>query len=898
MKTVLFGLVLFLVVGTSVYAQQAEVSDVKTIEYSDNTVLAEKLYIHTDRDSYQPGDTIFLRGFLFSAINNSEIDLSRVIYVDLVDRAGVLYWREMIEYNYVDSTLSGHFVLADNLSQGEYFLRAYTYWMQEQGEESFYSKRIFIVNPFDNGILCDLKLVKVKNGKRTLRVAFTNKKGEAYQNVKFNYFIPGENLDSTMYEGDTGYNAKAYITINDSLSDNIWISISHDSPWSFEGYYRLPGTKLDFDVKFFPEGGDLILGELQKIAFKSIGRDGMSVPVKGYVENSSGVKLFDIQSNHMGIGAFEIKTDVKRERLYAVLSNGEGSVKRFSLPMPVANSEAIIIRPVTGNMLMCNVLGNTLKLSSRYLVIIKKGVPIITLRADSIVGRKINLSAVAEGVLTFMLLDSKGRIYSSRKWYNHHNHGGELLLEATNLAEPRNEQKLMLDLRGVNSAQLSVSVISEKYTTHLPTTSSISTYVNLSSDVKGFVEEQEYYLKDRDTDSREALDNLLLTQGWERYRIDDTIKNRSREETLFFVERGQYISGSVKGYWGRKNRGAYAHVSMVGVDGSSYKTIADSLGKYLFNDVRFDIGTRFFVQAISQKGKTNVELYIDEPKFLTTKIFVPIGICKGDAAFFDKYGVDYIYSPDGSKVQTIGEIRVGAMSMEAQKREFWDDFEEYSSRLHFMAGSSSVADYGMGLNGDRHYFRRLEWAVDRGLSYYAPGAVKTFTASSSIESIPGMTDAWLNRWYNIEQSGRAMNGQAPRIVMHSVIDDVEYDESQRVNDILLSEQVFELQEEMVTPSEYPTLEYQFNIQTVIPFAPQPQDVQFYKPKYNVPLNQMINDPIDAKATRYWNHKVVVRNGEPFEFSFPTAADSRAYTVVVNGVDNNGNPIGGVWRIEN
>jgi hypothetical protein len=100
-------------------------------------------------------------------------------------------------------------------------------------------------------------------------------------------------------------------------------------------------------------------------------------------------------------------------------------------------------------------------------------------------------------------------------------------------------------------------------------------------------------------------------------------------------------------------------------------------------------------------------------------------------------------------------------------------------------------------------------------------------------------------------------------------------------------------------SAYLPIEYKFNIQTVVPFAPQEQgEVQFYKPKYRIPLDGMINDPVDAKATRYWNYKAVISREKPFEFSFPTAGDSRTYTVVVNGVDNNGNPVSGVWTVEN
>ena len=100
-------------------------------------------------------------------------------------------------------------------------------------------------------------------------------------------------------------------------------------------------------------------------------------------------------------------------------------------------------------------------------------------------------------------------------------------------------------------------------------------------------------------------------------------------------------------------------------------------------------------------------------------------------------------------------------------------------------------------------------------------------------------------------------------------------------------------------NKYLPIEYKYNIQTVVPFAPQKQgEVHFYKPKYSVPLDKMINDPIDAKATRYWNHKAIVKSGEPFKFTFPTAADSHTYTVVVNGVDGEGNPVSGVWTVEN
>ncbi len=80
---------------------ESQISD-KFFDYVENS-RNEKLYVQSDRDSYMPGDTMFIRGFLFNAVSNRQVDYSRYIYVEVVDRTGVLYWREKIAYNTQDS---------------------------------------------------------------------------------------------------------------------------------------------------------------------------------------------------------------------------------------------------------------------------------------------------------------------------------------------------------------------------------------------------------------------------------------------------------------------------------------------------------------------------------------------------------------------------------------------------------------------------------------------------------------------------------------------------------------------------------------------------------------------------------------------------------------------------
>ena len=89
----------------------------------------------------------------------------------------------------------------------------------------------------------------------------------------------------------------------------------------------------------------------------------------------------------------------------------------------------------------------------------------------------------------------------------------------------------------------------------------------------------------------------------------------------------------------------------------------------------------------------------------------------------------------------------------------------------------------------------------------------------------------------------------------------------------------------------PHYEVKFNMQTIVPFAPQKRSVQFYKPSYDV-ATELLKDVVDEKVTRYWNPNVkFTANGE-FEFDFPTAAGdgNQSYTITIEGITDNGTPI--------
>ena len=66
----------------------------------------EKLYLHTDKDIYIAGDTVWFRSYMVNAFTNIPILLSRLIYVELSDKRDSVIQR--LKFSEWDSTFYGN----------------------------------------------------------------------------------------------------------------------------------------------------------------------------------------------------------------------------------------------------------------------------------------------------------------------------------------------------------------------------------------------------------------------------------------------------------------------------------------------------------------------------------------------------------------------------------------------------------------------------------------------------------------------------------------------------------------------------------------------------------------------------------------------------------------------
>ena len=105
---------------------------------------SEKVYLHTDRDQYVAGDTLWAKAYLFDAQNHHLSTQSEVLYVSLLDDKGKLVLQQKYQLNQSQAPI--FMVFPKNLASTTYQLTGHTRLMQNFADDLFFHKNITLVS--------------------------------------------------------------------------------------------------------------------------------------------------------------------------------------------------------------------------------------------------------------------------------------------------------------------------------------------------------------------------------------------------------------------------------------------------------------------------------------------------------------------------------------------------------------------------------------------------------------------------------------------------------------------------------------------------------------------------------------------------------------------------------
>ncbi|MGZ3750099.1 MAG: hypothetical protein ACXVB0_18885 [Mucilaginibacter sp.] len=368
-------------------------------------------------------------------------------------------------------------------------------------------------------------------------------------------------------------------------------------------------NKTDYDIQFFPEGGNLVSGIASKVAFKAIGKDGKGINLTGAIINQKNDTVAHIQSLKFGMGNFSF-TPAAGNTYKAVLRVGADAPATKELP--VISTQGYVMQLTDNGSGKLQVTVNTNLNSSDgsvYLFAQTRQLVKVAQRASLNNGTAqfvIDKSALDDGISHITIFNGDKQPVCERLYFKRPSK--KLLIEATPDQQNYSSRKkvnISIAAKDQSGKQLSADLSMSVYRLDAYQTTEqgdIASYFWLSSDLRGSIESPEYYLKDNSPQADEAADNLMLTQGWRRFQWSEVLKNKPAAFSFLPEYDGHMVTGKVVNP--ATNMAANEVVAYFGVPGKRVQLFtakSDSSGRLLFNTKDFFGPGEIVVQTDTQK---------------------------------------------------------------------------------------------------------------------------------------------------------------------------------------------------------------------------------------------------------------------------------------------------------
>jgi len=373
------------------------------------------------------------------------------------------------------------------------------------------------------------------------------------------------------------------------------------------------------DVQFLPEGGSLLNGVKNKIAFKAVSPDGFGVNVKGMVIDNENKPVATFAAAHLGMGEFEF-TPVAGKTYKAGITYADGSTGTLDLPKAADDGYHLNIDNSNPAAISISVTGGKQNPLDKLSLVGQSG-GVIYFSAKNADSKQFNITvSKAEfptGIVQFTLFNADGLPLNERLVFVNNDDQLKLDISSPQTAYAT-RKKVTINLEAKNKAGLltvgnfSVSVTDEsKVPANELNENTILSNLLLTSDLKGYIEKPNYYFTNTSDKTSADLDLLMLTQGYRRFEWKPVL-GRDSITRVYAAEKALTISGTVK-----KSGKPLVNqkITLFAKTGGTFfkDTTTNAEGKFAFKNLVFADSIKFVVQARVTKGQDDVELTIDTP---------------------------------------------------------------------------------------------------------------------------------------------------------------------------------------------------------------------------------------------------------------------------------------------
>ena len=838
----------------------------------------EKIHVMTDRGAYLAGDTLRLRAWVVDAATHHPVSASKFVYVELLSPTDSLCARVKIHQD-DDGVFESYLPIPDDLPEGRYQLTAYTLFMQNAGIDYFCRQPIEITGLMSLKRRITAQCVRFDD-EVDVRLRYMDLSGNPCQFSGFYYMNRYGYMKS---QGDG--NGEAHFTLKGKEARDAVVLVEIDG---YAKYIPLPPSRK-VEVDFYPEGGYLVPGVENAVAFKMHDPGNLTDKASGELVDEQGLVIAPLRVEHDGMGM--VRFTPRADGHYtARWRDNFDEFTTFDLPRVRPDATVVQVRRDDDGLVTLQAAGA--HAAGAVLVVQQRGC-LVTASQDAI---SMDDDEFSPGVVQALLLDENGRCLSERLFF-----AGQETLSAARVETARPEYgnreavEVSVDLSelaaAVDGDNCAVTVVDDRAA--VVGEGDIWSNLLLQSDLRGSIHNPGYYFEQGDSvDARERgrhLDMLMLTQGWRRYDIPRVLKGLVAEPQ-YPLEVSQVVAGRVLSEF-RKKPLANAEVGLI-IPKMEYANVAttDSLGCFSIPVPLVPDGVDCVVIAMNDKGKKQTNLELTEEQYPDTYYLIDAGASNGVTADVQEEQAWRLINEDDWRHIMLDELVVSAArrlrkpTVESNRYLTADDI----SRLGITSVDGALRAIGVT------NFDKVSITIDG-----EPLSDLYFTDTETFKQALTLTTA-ITDWKNdklkrISYAPFATGSDydlsdvsiADGFISMQNIDYIDFSHGRRGKINVNFSRKPNSGKVWKEPSRYVKIAHPMGAQ---------RPVEFYSPRYDQG-DCGIDSGNDQRRVLYWNPNVKVGEDGKARFDFYSSdARSTTYTILVEGVTADGELIRGTQRV--
>jgi hypothetical protein len=374
------------------------------------------------------------------------------------------------------------------------------------------------------------------------------------------------------------------------------------------GVAKTEVKERSYEVTFFPEGGNLVEGIQSKIAFKVVNENGDPVDCNGTITDGNN-NLISFHSLKFGIGNFNL-TPKAGETYNAVIKLADTTINK---QLPVAYKQGFVTHVENADethikvSVSTNTNDNTVYLLVHSQNVLKDFQQSSVTNGDA--SFTIDKNKLADGISVITIFNSTKQPVCERLYFK--KPADKLSIQpqtdkaAYSTRKPVNisiSATANSNIPAITDMSVSVFMIDSLQSNSY---NDILSYLLLSSELKGTVTSPAYYFQTNNKEADEAADNLMLTQGWRRFKWEDVLENKKPYFEFIPEHEGLVIDGKTINASGNAAQNIDVTLTVPGERLQLADARTDTSGNLLFNVKKF-YGTDNIIIKADSNHKTSI----------------------------------------------------------------------------------------------------------------------------------------------------------------------------------------------------------------------------------------------------------------------------------------------------